>query len=58
MGLTTLEHWYGLPEALLDAQSVQDYPPGYNYQDEAQRFGEAGRLWAQAAARAARATRR
>ena len=51
MGLTTLEHWYGLPEALLDAQSVQDYPPGYNYQDESQRFGEAGRLWAQAAAK-------
>jgi hypothetical protein len=49
MGLTTLEHWYGLPEALLDAHSVQDFPPGYNYQDESQRFGEAGRLWAQAA---------
>jgi imidazolonepropionase-like amidohydrolase len=50
MGLTTLEHWYGLPEALLDAHSVQDFPPGYNYLDESQRFGEAGRLWAQAAA--------
>jgi len=49
MGLTTLEHWYGLPEALLDGHSVQDFPPGYNYQDESQRFGEAGRLWAQAA---------
>jgi imidazolonepropionase-like amidohydrolase len=49
-GLTTLEHWYGLPEALLDGHSVQDFPPGYNYQDESQRFGEAGRLWAQAAA--------
>jgi hypothetical protein len=49
MGLTTLEHWYGLPEALLDAHSVQDFPPGYNYQDESQRFGEAGRLWSQAA---------
>ncbi|MEO8161589.1 MAG: amidohydrolase family protein, partial [Arenimonas sp.] len=50
MGLTTLEHFYGLPEALLGAHSVQDYPAGYNYEDESQRFGEAGRLWAQAAA--------
>ena len=49
-GLDTLEHWYGLPESLLATHSVQDFPPGYNYQDESQRFGEAGRLWAQAAA--------
>ena len=49
LGLTTLEHWYGLPEALLDDHSVQDFPPDYNYYDESQRFGEAGRLWAQAA---------
>lgn len=49
-GLTTLEHWYGLPEALFDGQTVQQYPADYNYMDEAQRFGQAGRLWAQAAA--------
>ena len=49
-GLTTLEHWYGLPESLFDGQTVQNYPAGYNYQDEADRFGQAGRLWAQAAA--------
>jgi imidazolonepropionase-like amidohydrolase len=49
-GLTTLEHWYGLPESLLDSHSVQDFPPSYNFQDESQRFGEAGRLWSQAAA--------
>src|SRR3546814_16648776 len=30
--------------------TVQDYPADYNYQDEQARFGEAGRLWAQAAA--------
>jgi len=48
-GLTTMEHWYGLPEALFDGRTVQDYPAGYNYQDEQARFGEAGRLWAQAA---------
>jgi imidazolonepropionase-like amidohydrolase len=50
MGLTTLEHWYGLPEALLASTSLQDFPADYNFMDESQRFGEAGRLWAQAAA--------
>jgi hypothetical protein len=49
-GLTTMEHWYGLPEALFENQSVQDYPPDYNYNDEQHRFGQAGRLWRQAAA--------
>ncbi|MFA5683334.1 MAG: amidohydrolase family protein [Lysobacteraceae bacterium] len=49
-GLTTVEHWYGLPEALFDGQTVQNYPPDYNYQNEQHRFAEAGRLWAQAAA--------
>ncbi len=49
-GLTTMEHWYGLPEALFEDRVIQDYPPGYNYSDEQHRFGEAGRLWRQAAA--------
>jgi hypothetical protein len=48
-GLTTMEHWYGLPEALFDDRTVQDYPAAYNYNNEADRFGQAGRLWAQAA---------
>jgi len=48
-GLTTMEHWYGLPEALFDDRTVQDYPADYNYNNEQHRFGEAGRLWAQAA---------
>lgn len=48
-GLTTMEHWYGLPEALFTDRTVQHYPPGYNYADESHRFGEAGRLWKQAA---------
>ena len=39
-----------LPEALFAERTVQDYPPGYNYLDEQNRFGEAGRLWKQAAA--------
>lgn len=48
-GLTTMEHWYGLPEALFTNRTVQDYPVGYNYQDEQHRFEEAGKLWKQAA---------
>ncbi len=48
-GLTTMEHWYGLPEALFDRRTVQDYPADYNYNDEQHRFSEAGRLWSQAA---------
>jgi imidazolonepropionase-like amidohydrolase len=48
-GLTTMEHWYGLPEALFDGRTLQDYPLDYNYSDESNRFGEAGRLWKQAA---------
>jgi len=49
-GLTTMEHWYGLPEALFDDKTVQHYPADYNYADEYHRFAEAGRLWKQAAA--------
>jgi imidazolonepropionase-like amidohydrolase len=48
-GLTSMEHWYGLPEALFEDRVIQHYPADYNYSDEAHRFGEAGRLWAQAA---------
>ncbi|MEM7355797.1 MAG: amidohydrolase family protein [Acidobacteriota bacterium] len=48
-GLTTMEHWYGLPEALFDDRTVQDYPLDYNYLNEQHRFGQAGRLWSQAA---------
>jgi len=49
MGLTSMEHWYGLPEALFEDQVIQDYPSDYNYQDEQHRFSEAGNLWLQAA---------
>jgi len=48
-GLTSMEHWYGLPEALFEDRTIQDYPLDYNYQNEQHRFGEAGRLWKQAA---------
>ncbi len=49
LGLGSLEHWYGLPEALFAGRSVQDYPYDYNYNNEYDRFGQAGRLWKQAA---------
>ena len=49
-GLTTMEHWYGLPEALFNDRTVQNYPLNYNYQNEQHRFEGAGNLWKQAAA--------
>ena len=49
-GLTSMEHWYGLPEALFDDRTIQNYPLDYNYQNEQHRFEEAGKLWEQAAA--------
>ncbi|TVP52112.1 MAG: amidohydrolase [Mongoliibacter sp.] len=48
-GLTSMEHWYGLPEALFEDRTIQDYRLDYNYQNEQHRFGEAGKLWKQAA---------
>ncbi|MBK8699714.1 MAG: amidohydrolase family protein [Saprospiraceae bacterium] len=48
-GLTSMEHWYGLPEALFDDRTIQDYPADYNYNNEQNRFEEAGKLWKQAA---------
>lgn len=48
-GLTTMEHWYGLPEALFENRTIQDYRLDYNYQNEQHRFAEAGKLWKQAA---------
>ncbi|HZH37643.1 MAG TPA: amidohydrolase family protein [Flavisolibacter sp.] len=48
-GLTSMEHWYGLPEALFEDKTIQDYPADYNYTNEQHRFEQAGRLWKQAA---------
>jgi len=47
--MTSMEHWYGLPEALFNDRTVQNYPLDYNYQNEQHRFEEAGKLWKQAA---------
>lgn len=48
LGLRSVEHWYGLPEAMFTDRTVQSYPLGYNYNNEQDRFAEAGRLWQQA----------
>jgi hypothetical protein len=48
-GLTSMEHWYGLPEALFTDKTIQNYPLNYNYSNEQNRFEEAGKLWKQAA---------
>ncbi|HZD54108.1 MAG TPA: amidohydrolase family protein [Woeseiaceae bacterium] len=48
-GLKSMEHWYGLPEALFVDKRIQRYPLDYNYNNEQHRFAEAGRLWKQAA---------
>jgi imidazolonepropionase-like amidohydrolase len=49
-GMTSMEHWYGLPEAMLENGTLQNYPADYNYNNEQHRFEEAGKLWKQAAA--------
>ncbi|MBI1394105.1 MAG: amidohydrolase family protein [Alphaproteobacteria bacterium] len=49
-GLKSMEHWYGLPEAMFEDKRLQRYPNDYVYHNEQHRFAEAGRLWRQAAA--------
>lgn len=48
-GLTSMTHWYGLPESLFEDRIIQNYPLDYNYNNEQHRFEEAGNLWKQAA---------
>lgn len=49
-GLESMEHWYGLPEAMFTDRRLQEWPADFVNTDEQMRFGEAGRLWKQAAA--------
>ncbi|MEJ0085069.1 MAG: amidohydrolase family protein [Pseudomonadota bacterium] len=49
-GGASMEHWYGLPEAMFTNRTVQDFPANFDYQNEQWRFGEGGRLYAQTAA--------
>jgi hypothetical protein len=46
-GLTSIEHWYGVPDAAM-VNGVQQFPSNFNYADEGMRFRYAGRLWREA----------
>jgi imidazolonepropionase-like amidohydrolase len=46
LGVTSIEHWYGVPDAAL--RGSQDFPADYNYWTELDRFRWAGDLWRQA----------
>lgn len=48
-GLTSAEHYYGLPEALYEDRIIQDFPAEYDQSDEYFRFSVAGQMFAQAA---------
>lgn len=46
-GTTSIEHWYGIPDAAIPA-GVQSFPPSFNYNNETDRFRYAGHLWREA----------
>ena len=46
-GTTSIEHWYGIPDAALK-DGVQNFHPSFNYQYEVDRFRYAGHLFRQA----------
>lgn len=46
VGTTSIEHWYGIPDAALDG--VQSFPSDFNHANELHRFRYAGRLWREA----------
>ena len=48
-GLSSAEHYYGLPEALFEDRVVQDFPLDYDYNDEYFRFSVSGQMFAQGA---------
>jgi len=45
-GVTSIEHWYGVPDAALHGS--QNFPHWYNYSNENDRFRYAGHLWREA----------
>ena len=49
LGVTSIEHFYGVPESALEG--TQSFPADYNYWDELDRFRWAGRLWGEADAK-------
>jgi hypothetical protein len=46
LGIRSLEHWYGVPDAAIPGP--QRFPASYNYDNESDRFRWAGDLWRQA----------
>ena len=46
VGTSTIEHWYGVPDAALNG--VQEFPPDFNFNNELHRFRYAGRIWREA----------
>jgi imidazolonepropionase-like amidohydrolase len=48
MGLGRQDHWYGIAEAMLTEQSIPHWDPDYIYNNEQDRWRDAGRTWHQA----------
>ncbi len=46
LGVTMIEHHYAYAESALDRQ-VQNFKPTYNYNDENERFRQAGKVWSE-----------
>lgn len=44
-GLSSVEHFYGLPEAMYGDKQLHPYALDYDYQNEAVRFAESGTAW-------------
>lgn len=49
MGLDRQDHWYGLAESMLAEQSIPYWATDYIYNNEQDRWRDAGRVWQQAA---------
>lgn len=45
LGITSIEHFYGVADAALDG--IQNFPPEHNANNEVHRFGRAGELYIQ-----------
>lgn len=45
LGLGTVTHFYGHFESLMKSGRIQNYPLGYNFDNEQDRFGEAAEIW-------------
>ncbi|MCL1897512.1 MAG: amidohydrolase family protein [Micrococcales bacterium] len=48
-GLTSIEHFYGLPEAMMAKGRIRGLPTDYNEANEVARFTANGQLWSEAA---------